>query len=376
MNTHYNFVNDSNFLDIVRYLVTDERKVQKGTNLQNLPSKGDGELVRKCFIPPEGYVIIGADLSSIEPRIQAEILWTEYQDDSMIKAYWNDEDPYVDVALIVFKFLYPELKREWCQDKCWFDPVSRDGGTKKDEKPATAFEPRKLAKQGMLAVAYRQSAKGFAESMGVPIEVGEHFIKKFNELYPKFEQMVAETILFMQINGYVPTLFGRKRRFPEYKILKREIAMNEDKLTKLYRERKKLLNKEGKPTYKEQQRFKQIQKEINEIRQLIGKLKRFERQAFNHRIQGTGADILKQNGNRMGKICIEKGDWFLPASIHDELLMMVPEKDVTPETIALIEDVMCNTVKLNVPLKTDIVIMNRWMEEISPEEWFAGKRTV
>jgi DNA polymerase I len=48
----------------------------------------------------------------------------------------------------------------------------------------------------------------------------------------------------------------------------------------------------------------------------------------------------------------------------------MPEKDVTPENIQLVNDIMTKTVKLSVPLKSDTVIMTEWMEEIKPEDWF------
>ena len=72
----------------------------------------------------------------------------------------------------------------------------------------------------------------------------------------------------------------------------------------------------------------------------------------------------------MARICMERG-WELSASIHDELKIAVPDEDVTPGTIELVRDVMTNTVELSVPLVTDTVIEPRWMEEYSPEEWFA-----
>src|SRR5690606_14288829 len=94
----------------------------------------------------------------------------------------------------------------------------------------------------------------------------------------------------------------------------------------------------------------------------------WERAAFNAVIQGTGADILKMNGNRMARICMERG-WELNASIHDELKIAVPITDLTPATIELVRDVMTNTAKLSVPLVTDTVIETEWMTEFAPDQW-------
>ena len=67
---------------------------------------------------------------------------------------------------------------------------------------------------------------------------------------------------------------------------------------------------------------------------------------------------------------MERG-WKMVASIHDEIIIEVPMRDVTMETISLFQDIMCNSVSdiMSVPLKSDVVIMPRWMEEYKPEDW-------
>lgn len=369
-------ITDQNYHDVVRRLVTDERKlISKGTNLQNIPARTkEGVMIRKCFIPPEGHVLIGADLSQAEPRVEAHIMFTKYNDNSLRQIFVSGQDLYTSMAMLAF-----DLPKEYCGEGGWFDPVSKTGGTEetKDQAPNTAFFPRKMMKQGILALGYRQTEQKFAESMGVTLEVAHMVFEKFNKSFPSFNQMVEDTIEFMRINGYVETIFGRKRRFPEYKLLKRELALLESKMPKLYKERKKLLNQEGKPTPAQRKRFNQIQEELNEIYRLRGKINKIEREAFNAVIQGSAtSDIIKLNGIEMLKVCKEKG-WQFVATIHDEIIIAVPEKDVTPENVQIVQNVMCNTVKdhLTVPLKSDVVIMPRWMVEIKPHEWFAGKRS-
>ena len=111
-------------------------------------------------------------------------------------------------------------------------------------------------------------------------------------------------------------------------------------MTQYYIERKPLLNKTS-LTSKEQARLDKLQELIAPLASKRGLVNYWERAAFNAVIQGTGADILKMNGNRMARICMERG-WELSASIHDELKIAVPDEDVTPGTIELVRDVMTN----------------------------------
>jgi len=343
-------ISDSNFHDVVRLLVQDNRMDQRGCNLQNIPSRGNGELVRRCFVPAPGWVFVGADLSQIEPRIQAHIMYERYGDNSLRQIFLDNVDLYTTMAMRTFGF-----EEKYCVDKAY----SPDG----------TFQPRKLMKQGVLAVSYQQTPKAFAKTMGVSEEVAQDFFRNFEEQFPSFKTMVKDIVDKMKETGYSETLFGRKRRFPHYKYYQKLIRQNEPKLRELYIERKKLLAIEN-PTPQQQKKFKQIQEQIQELRKPFALASANEREAFNNVIQGTGADIIKQNGNRMYQVCREKG-WKMVASIHDEIIITMPQKDVTPENIQLVNDVMTKTVKLSVPLKSDTVIMPRWMEEYKPEEWFA-----
>jgi DNA polymerase I len=341
-------ITDENYHSIVRKLISDDRKVPKGVNGQNLPSKGDGIRVRMCFVPRKGYVFIGADLGQIEPRIMAHIMYERYGDNSMRQIFVDGVDLYTTMAMMTFN-----LAEEYCVDKA-YDPTG-------------SFQPRKLMKTGVLAVAYRQSKRSFAKKMGVTEEVAEMFFENFDRTFPSFNTMVDDILAGMRRNGYVETLFGRKRRFPDYKRVAAEVAKSERRRIQLYTERKRLNAKERKSAT-DTRRLAEIQSELDELRDQAGLVGYWERAAFNAVIQGTGADILKMNGNRMARICMDRG-WEMNASIHDELLISVPREQLTPETIELVNDVMTKTVSLTVPLVTDIVIMERWMDEYKPHEW-------
>jgi DNA polymerase-1 len=338
-------VTDANYHAIVRKLIADDRKVSRGLNAQNLPSKGEGNRVRNCFVPKRGYTFIGADLGQIEPRIQAHIMYERYGDNSMRQIFVNGVDLYTTMAMMTFG-----LAEEYCRDKA-YDPTG-------------SFQPRKMMKTGVLAVSYDQSVKSFAKKMNVSDEVAAMFFENFDRTFPSFKTMVADIREFMRKNGYVETLFGRKRRFPDYKAVAAEVAKNERRLSQLYGERKRLREQGAKAAGK----LAEVQRQIDALADKRGLVGYWERAAFNAVIQGTGADILKMNGNRMARICKERG-WELNASIHDELLISVPNEQLTPETIELVNDVMTRTVSLSVPLITDIVIMRRWMDEVKPEDW-------
>lgn len=343
-------VNDSNYLSVVKALIADNRKIKRGTNLQNIPARGDGVRVRNAFIPRDGFIFVGSDLGQIEPRIQAHIMYTRYGDNSMRQIFIDGVDLYTTMAMKVFG-----LAEEYCVDKA-YDPTGK-------------FKPRSLIKTGVLAKSYGQTPEAFARNMNVSIEVAEIFFRNFDEQFPSFTKMVTDIREGMKRTSYVETLYGRKRRFPEYKTVAAEVKKNEGRLMQYYIERKRLNGKKTKSP-KDKERLAELAKLITPLADKRGLVAYWERAAFNAVIQGTGADILKMNGNRLARICRERG-WEFNASIHDEIKISVPKTELTPEVIALVKDVMTNTVELSVPLVTDTVIEPRWMEEYAPEEWFA-----
>ncbi|WP_268327600.1 DNA polymerase A family protein [Bacillus inaquosorum] len=345
-------ITDENYLDVVKALVASDEYTKRGVNLQNIPARSkSGKRVRNAFVPREGWVFIGSDLGQIEPRIQAHIMYEKYGDGSMRQIFIDGVDLYTTMAQKVFG-----LAEEYCTDKA-YDPT----GT---------FQPRGMMKTGVLAKSYGQTPQAFARKMNVSSEVAEMFFTNFDEQFPSFTQMVTDIREGMKRNGYVETLYGRKRRFPDYKEVAAAAEKNEQRLIRLYTERKQLRNKKS-LTQRDQERMVKLQTEIDTLADKRGLVGYWERAAFNAVIQGTGADILKMNGNRMARICMERG-WEFNASIHDEIKISVPEDELTPETVALVKDVMANTVSLSVPLVTDTVIEPAWMLEMKPEEYFTG----
>lgn len=341
-------ITDNNYHAIVRKLISDERKVPLGSNFQNLPSKGEGNRVRNCIVPREGFTFIGADLGQIEPRIMSHIMYTRYGDNSMRQIFIDGVDLYTTMAMMTFG-----LAEEYCIDKA-YDPT----GT---------FKPRTMMKTGQLAVSYDQSPKSFAKKMNVTDEVARMFFENFDRTFPSFKRMVADSREFMRKNGYVETLFGRKRRFPEYKRVAAEVKKNEQYLIRLYTERKRLQNKSPKSP-SDMRKLGTVIEKIDGLSKNRGLVGYWERASFNAIIQGTGADILKMIGNRIARVCKERG-WEFNASIHDEIKVSVPNDQVTLETIEFINEMMTETATFSVPLVTDVVIEPRWMQEYKTDEW-------
>jgi DNA polymerase-1 len=300
----------------------------KGTNLQNISSKGEGVLIRRCFMPDDGWIFISSDLSQIEPRIIATILSDRYGDHSMRDMYIQGVDLYTTSAMRTFGFA-----EEYCVDGAY--------------DPTHSFKPRKLMKQGVLSYLYGSSARSFARAMKVSDEVAEQFFDGMITAFPGLQDFRDDILTRLLRDGNVAaseTLFGRKRRFPTYR--------ND------YAELQKL------------GRFAQTPRR----RELWGRCAKVQRQAVNAVVQGSAADCLKQIMIAMHRLCVQNG-YKLHASIHDELMISVPLSELSPELIAEIDRIMTQTVTFSTPLKCDTVIQPRWMEEYRAEEWdFARQR--
>ncbi len=304
--------------------------VSKGTNIQNIPSKGVGVEIRKAFIPDDGWAFIGSDLSKIEPVIIAHILATQYNDFTMRDIFVAGRDIYTETAMQIFGF-----PRELCVDGA-YDPTGR-------------FKPRSLAKQGVLAYLYGSSAKSFARNMGIDESIGESFFASMLAAIPAIETFRADVLRQLLTAGpvaHVETLWGRKRRFPDYRNDHSQLAAME----------------RGK------NRWKLSEAERAQRNKLWGRCARVERQALNAIVQGSGADILKMNVAALHRWCGEHG-YKLHASIHDEVWLSVPLDRLTPDVVADVGRIMTTTVQLCVPILSDTVIQTRWSEECKPVDW-------
>ena len=252
-------------------------------NLQNIPVRSEmGKLIRKAFVPSEDSVILSGDYSQIELRILSHMANNE----TLINAFKMDKDIHTKTASDVFK-------------------ISEDLVTK---------EMRRMAKAVNFGIIYGISSFGLAESLNIPVKEAKDFIDSYFEAYPGIKIYMDKVILEAHNNGFVKTLFGRKRTIPELN-------------NKNY-----LIRSSG------------------------------ERMALNTPIQGTSADILKM---AMIKIDQEIKSKNLKSKmilqVHDELVF-----DCVTEEIEIIKNIMTDVMEhiceLNVPLKVEIEYGDNWYQ--------------
>lgn len=342
-------ITDDNYLEVMHKLANCREKVSKGTNLQNIPSRNEeGLRVRKTFKPRKGYTFIGSDLSSIEPRLQAHRMATEFGDYIFVEMYRKGLDPYVEFASILF-----EVAKEICLES-YYKTVK---GT-----PEAVPPYRKIMKQLFLAIGYGQAFEQFYKSVakyGISEEHAERAYKKFDEILPGFKKMVETTFEHLRTHGWVATLWGQKRRFPKYREQWRRLNVLMRKVG--------IKDKNDPELGKKSRRLKW--EERSEFWELIRETGRAERQSFNHTIQGSGANVLQLCMIRTYYECTLTRGWEFNLTLHDEQKSSIPNDQLTPEAVALYDDIMTNTVTLETPLKCDTVIEPRWMEEYSVDEW-------
>jgi DNA polymerase-1 len=309
---------------------SDGKGIAKGTNLQNIPSKGEGVLVRMCFEPDPDWIFVSSDLSQIEPRIISVILAEKFDDPAMQQFYIDGKDLYTTMAMATFNF-----DEQNCVDGAY--------------DPSGSFQPRKLMKQGVLAYLYGQSAKSFARTMKVTDEVAQVFFDGMLSAFVGLKPFREQTINGLLTKGpvaHVETLFGRKRRFPDYR--------------KEYAELQQLNKK----------RWGTLSAEESERRNLLWRRCAYvERAAINTIIQGSAADVLKMSLAAMSDFC-KKNSFKLHCSIHDEIMISVPKNRLVPEVIESVDNIMTRTTVFSTPLKCDTVIQPRWQQEYKAwKEW-------
>jgi len=249
-------------------------------NLQNIPIRTDlGAEIRKAFIAPAGKKILKADYSQIELRIVAHLA----KDKTMIEAFENGEDIHARTAAEI---------------------------TGKPMNEITKTE-RRIAKTVNFSILYGVSPWGLAVRSNMTIAQARQYIKKYFEVYGSIKKYMRDTVAFAQKNGYVETLFGRKRHIPE------------------------------------------IDSKIPPMRASA------ERAAANMPIQGTAADMIKAAMIDIDKKLPKTSKMLL--QVHDELVFEVPTKDI-PKISKLVQTIMENVYKLDVPIIADTESGKSWGE--------------
>lgn len=252
-------------------------------NLQNIPVRLEqGRLIRKVFVPKEDCVFIDADYSQIELRILAHMSG----DHKLIAAYNREEDIHRITASEVFHIPFDEV---------------------------TSLQ-RRNAKAVNFGIIYGISSFGLSQDLSISRKEAKDYIDKYFETYPQIKVFLDKLVEDAKEQGYVTTMFGRRRPVPELQ-------------------------------------------SGNFMQRSFG-----ERVAMNAPIQGTAADIMKvamiRVHDRLGE---EKLRSKLLLQVHDELLIEA-YKDEIAQVEAILSEEMHAAAKLSVQLEIDMHTGQNWYE--------------
>lgn len=307
------------------------RFASKEPNLQNLPARA-----RRLIVAPKGKVIVGIDFSQIEPRLLAHLSG----DESMINAYVEGRDLYVEMAMKVFR-----LDREYCLDG-QYDPT----GT---------FQPRKAIKAVLLGIMYGMGEKSLADNIGVTEERAVEIIQDFFDAFPKVKAFIDSKHEHAEKHEFVQTMYGRKRRFPEHRInAKKYKALMKKAEQKLGRKPKDFIWDEKGLDYNTKASIWEVGKVYHVV----------NRQSVNATIQGSAADVMKLAMILLYEYCLKMG-YKMVATVHDEVLIEVPET-ITRDEVHTLEAIMKDCIKVSVPMKVDAEMSFRWGEGMDVDSFF------
>ncbi|MBP7217071.1 MAG: DNA polymerase I [Candidatus Omnitrophica bacterium] len=253
-------------------------------NLQNIPVKTDiGRQIRKAFIAPaENLRLVSCDYSQIELRILAHLS----KDAFLIDAFKHGKDIHTATAALLH-------------------------GIPEQEVDTTM---REMAKRVNFGIVYGLSAFGLARDLEIPVTEAQAFIDAYFLRYPGVKEYIDKQIQFAQSNGFVMTMFSRRRYLPE------------------------------------------INNKNQSIRQMA------QRQAINTPIQGSASDLIKLAMIQIHQQLKLRGlSATMILQIHDELVFEVPAQEM-PELTALVKDRMENVLALDVPIRVAIKQGKNWLE--------------
>ena len=317
------------------------RLASENPNLQNIPPEA-----RKIFIAPEGKLYMSCDFSKMEIFIACELSG----DPNLYDALHSGADVYSVIA-----------------SKSYGLPIEQCGD-------GTVY--RKHAKTALLGCMYGALPFTIAKQVGVSVEEGKEILDNFFNGNPVLTAQIHKCHDLVAAQGYVETLQGRKRRFPEIpakvKMLKKLDQMIYQKTGKTGTQWDAELDgiyKAKKIPYDLRSNWYSLNKEIQ----------RAFRQSFNATDQGSGGDICKIALINLDKYFTElnknlppEKHYHIISTIHDEQLMEVPN-DIPQEVIDHIDYIMCHTMPLNVTMRTDIEFYSRYYHDgKSVEQVLAG----
>lgn len=252
-------------------------------NLQNIPIRMElGRLIRKVFVPREGCIFLDADYSQIELRVLAHMSG----DEKLIQAYREAQDIHRLTASQVFHTPFEEV---------------------------TDLQ-RRNAKAVNFGIVYGISSFGLSQDLSITRKEAADYIERYFSTYPKIKGFLDGLVKKGKEDGYVTTMFGRRRPIPELK-------------------------------------------SSNFMQRSFG-----ERIAMNSPIQGTAADIIKIAMNRVYSRLRQEGlRSKLILQVHDELLIETWEEELEQVSEILLEE-MRQAASLDVALEVDMHTGKNWYE--------------
>lgn len=252
-------------------------------NMQNIPvRKESGREMRRFFIAREGCLLVDADYSQIELRVLASVCG----DENMQQAFLSGSDIHTSTAAQVFglpeDFVSPEM--------------------------------RSAAKAVNFGIIYGIGPFSLSKDIGVSVAEAKKYIQSYLDNYPKVTEFMNKTVADGEKNGYVSTIFGRRRYIPELSASNKNV-------------------------------------------QAFGK-----RAAMNAPIQGAAADIIKLAMVKVyRRLKAELPEVHLILQVHDELILEAPEAQAE-RAAALLKEEMEAAVKLAVPLTVDVHTGKSWYD--------------
>jgi DNA polymerase-1 len=252
-------------------------------NLQNIPIRRElGRDIRRGFIPRTGWRLLAADYSQIELRLLAHLSG----DDAFVSAFRAGGDIHRQTASVIFDVP--------------LDSVSA--------------EMRARAKTINFATIYGQGAFSLSRQLKIEQSEARAFIAQYFERFSGVRRYLDSMVEFAKANGYVQTIFGRRRYIPEL------------------RDRNFNVRAFG------------------------------ERTATNSPIQGSAADLIKIAMIRIHRAMREQGlDARMLLQVHDELVFDVPP-DELPAVRELVVREMTHATTLEVPLVVDVGVGENWLD--------------
>jgi len=252
-------------------------------NLQNIPIRGElGAEIRSCFVAEPGWQLVVADYSQIELRLLAFLA----EEPPLLDSFRRGEDIHRATAAAVAGI-----------------PLE-----------SVTSEQRGRAKATNFGIIYGLSAFGLAEQTGMARDEAQAFIDAYYERYPRVREYRQEIIRRAAEEGFVTTVFGRRRAIPELR-------------GHTVRERN------------------------------LG-----ERLAVNTVLQGSAADIIKVAMIRAEKeLAAQRLQTRLVLQIHDELIFEAP-RDEVKAVLPLVRAAMCDAYEMDPPLDVSIGVGENWLE--------------